>query len=208
VVLGQLTEIDLQFKDVRPVKEAPPNLASDPFNLLQRQRNQNAEQGAQRSIPRTVLGWDLGQLSRKSDGGASDSDGPGVSGRDSESDSEGGADLSERVRGVPLRSGVEIVVKKGPFKGCTGHITDVLMEDGVVSDVTGLTKRRSTCQIKSEVGSWCEMSPLVHSCLNIRRLHLSGAYGRIRIHDHRGGALLPQTDVSVSGRVVLWPCSI
>jgi hypothetical protein len=158
VVLGQSIEIDLQFKDVRPAKEAPPNLAADPFNLLQRQRNQNAEQSAQRSIPRTVLDWDIGQLSRRSDGGASDLDGPGVSGRESESDLEGGAELREKVRGVPLRSGVEIVVKKGPFKGCTGHITDVLMEDGVVSDVIRLTKRRSVCQIKSEIGSWRKTS--------------------------------------------------
>lgn len=154
MVLGQPTEIDLQFKDVRPAKEAPPKFAADPFNLLQRRQNQTAEQSAQRSIPRTVLDWDIGQLSRKSDGGASDSDGPGVSGRDSESDSERGADLGEKARGVPLRSGVEIVVKKGPFKGCTGHITDVLMEDGVVSDVICLTERRSTCCIGSEVSLW------------------------------------------------------
>jgi hypothetical protein len=117
VVLGQSTKIDLQFKDVRPVKEAPPNLAADPFNLLQRQQKQTAEQSAQRSIPRTVLDWDIGQLSRNrdacSDSGASESDEPGVSGREL----EGRAELTEKARGGPLRSGVEIVVKKGPSFG-------------------------------------------------------------------------------------------
>jgi hypothetical protein len=117
VVLGQSTEIDLQFKDVRLVKEAPPNLAAVFFDLLQKQQNQTAEQSAKRSIPRTVLDWDIGQWSRnreaRSDGGASDSDGPGVSGWEL----EWGAELTEKARGVPLRSGVEIVVKKGPSFG-------------------------------------------------------------------------------------------
>lgn len=150
MILGQYTEVDVKFKDVRPVKApASKTPAFDPFRREAPRLSSNGT--TEQSDYGSSLDWGLKDSSgppssnslesdgdRLRSGSGSEPTGSGYnldwlrsrSGGESGSGQDGEDDETNRV---PLRSGVGVAVKKGPFKGCTGHVVDVLLEKGMVS---------------------------------------------------------------------------